>query len=160
MSYNGSRIPLHMQNNLLHKSLESGVQKIDGPVAQVRRDLIQHQSKPNDMSSRKDTHAMSLMRRNHDGKLDMQWAKNMVVDAIRNSKFQGGLQPIQAAMLKTIFPELPVDIMESQANVQTKLSPNEKKEVRKLVETHMKQVANWNTGRGGGNVPPTDSGTP
>jgi hypothetical protein len=112
---------------------------------------------------RPNTHAMSIIRRNPDGKLDYEWAKNMVVDAVHTLDFPTSLLPIHRALLTVIFPEKLREMEPMQAAILTQFSGTEKATVRRMVEAHLKEEENWNAGRGGGSVEgrsKTRDGTP
>jgi hypothetical protein len=84
----------------------------------------------------------------------------MIVDAIHDVATPHALQPLQRALLKMVMPNVEVEMLPAQANLMTKLSGSELTKLKKLVEQHMEEEANWNAGRGGSNVPSTRDGYP
>jgi len=151
MSNYGPRKPLHFQNPGLAKSLRAN------PSYRVSR---LHDMEYKDIEDRPGMSKDSIMRRYPDGSLDMEWAKNMVVDAIHNLSTPHALQPLQSALLKMVFPDAPLPMLDSQANLMTKLSSTEKDKLKTIVTRHLMEEANWNTGRGGGNLSPSRNGIP
>lgn len=149
MNY-GPKVPIFIQNPKIVKSFKS-------PSYRISR---VHHLQYRDMEDRPGISKDSIMRRYPDGRLDYQWAKNMVVDALHNLSTSHALQPLQRAVLKMVLPEIKIDILPSQANLMTKLSQSELDNLRKLVRQHMEEEENWNAGRGGSNVPSTRDGWP
>lgn len=153
---NFSRVPLNVQHPSINKS---GPQK--NPSWESFRSHEVHKPQYNYQGDDKpSTHMMSLIRRNPDGQLDYDWAKNMIVDAIHNISFPHALLPIHQALLTVVFPNRFRVMEPMQANLQTQLSDSEKAKVKMLVENHLLQEANYSAGRGGGNLIPTRDGTP
>ena len=112
---------------------------------------------------RPNTHMMSIIRRNPDGTLDYQWAKNMIIDAVHNMSFPHSLLPIHRALLTIIFPEKLREMEPMQADLMTQFSDTEKARVRQLVESQLNEEENYNAGGGGGSVEgrtKTRDGTP
>jgi len=101
-----------------------------------------------------------LFRRYPNGTLDLQGAKNLVVDALHRVKESGGhdqLNALEKVALSVLFPmsfEYVASGMEQAvAEVQLKLSPVEVMQIRELVASHLAEELNWNAGLGGGSVP-------
>lgn len=147
---NNSRIPLHIQNPELVKATGAQV----NPSYESFREHTTYV--PNyevqKFPDRPSTHAMSIIRRNPDGTLDYQWAKNMVIDAVHSMHYPHALLPIHQALLTVIYPNRFRAMEPAQAQILTQFSPSEKDKVRELVEAQIKEEENWNTGRGGGSV--------
>ncbi len=101
---------------------------------------------------RPNTHMMSIIRRNPDGTLDYQWAKNMVLDAVHNLSYPHSLLPIHRALLTVIFPDRQRAMEPMQADLMTQFSDTEKARVRQIVESQLDEEENWNAGNGGGSV--------
>ena len=99
-----------------------------------------------------------FFRRNLDGSLDMENARNVVVDAIHRFKQKNipvGTQ--EAVVLSVIFPGIfceGVDPLMAAAvgAVQLDLIPEEVAMLRILVARHFAEEINWNAGQGGGTV--------
>jgi hypothetical protein len=146
---NSSRIPLYMQNPALIKA--TGAQQ--NPSFESFR---AHETyKPNYKTQgddRPNTHMMSVIRRNPDGTLDYQWAKNMVLDAIHKMSTPADLRPIHQALLTVVFPDKFKNMEPMQAEISTQFSATEKAAVRELVEAQLKEERNWNAGQGGSAV--------
>jgi hypothetical protein len=98
------------------------------------------------------THAMSIIRRNPNGELDYEWAKNMVIDAVHNLPYPHALLPIHQALLTVVFPDKYRNMEPMQAAILTQFSDGEKSRVRQMVEAQLKEEENWNAGQGGGSI--------
>jgi len=146
MSYNKSNIPLHLQFDL-----RKAIQKNPSyeSFAPHRSHNVEYKYQGQD---RPNTHMMSIIRRNPDGTLDYEWAKNMVIDAVHNAAHEAGNRPIHMALLTIIFPEKYRKMEPMQADLMTQFGPSEKSKVRQLVEAQLKEEENYNAGRGGGSV--------
>ena len=148
MSNYGPKIPLHIQNPALAKA--QGAKPQGNPSYRTN---IQHESKYKTQGAdRPNTHMMSVIRRNPDGTLDFQWAKNMVLDAVHNMSYPNALLPIHNALITIVFPERFRQMEPMQADLMTQLSNSEKQQVRQLVEDQLLEEENWNAGQGGGSV--------
>jgi hypothetical protein len=95
---------------------------------------------------------MSVIRRNPDGTLDFQWAKNVVIDAVHKMHYPEALRPIDRALLTVVFPDKYQGMMPQEADLKTQLSASEKSKVRQIVEAQLKEEENWNAGQGGGSI--------
>jgi hypothetical protein len=147
MNY-GPRIPLHMQD-------PEGFAKAqkNNPSYESFRPHVTHQVKYRQMGEdRPSTHAMAVMRRHPDGTLDHEWAKNAIIDAIHNAAVPHGVRPVHLALLQVVFPGKYRNMEPQQAEIFTQLSDSEKSRLKAMVEAHLKEEENWNTGQGGGSV--------
>jgi len=145
----GSRIPLHIQNPALAKA--QGAQR--SASYESFRDNIIHKPKIRTMGEdRPSTHAMADMRRNPDGTLDYEWAKNVIIDAIHNAATPHAIRPVHLALLQVVFPGKVRRMEPQQAAILTQISDTEKARLKDLVEAHLKEEENWNVGQGGGSV--------
>lgn len=143
------RVPLHMQNNGLAKSSAKA-----NPSFESFRDHVIHKPEAKAIGdSHVTTHQMSLIRRYADGRLDFDWAKNMVLDAIHNLSYPHALQPLQRALLTILFPDKYKGEMSPQeANMKTQFSNTEKAAVRAMVAAALLEEENWNAGAGGSSI--------
>ena len=145
---NSPRIPLHMQNTEIAKAA-----KQSNPSYESFRPNEIHESKYQDMGDRPSTHAMARMRRGPDGVLDLQWATNVILDAIHKAEYNGYLTPLEESLLTVVFP-VKFRMTEPQmAEIRTQLSRTEKAKLKQLVSAHISEEANYNAGRGGGSTP-------
>jgi len=142
------RIPLHIQDPRLVKATGQQVNPSYESFAPHQRFGAQYK----EMENRPSTHAMSVIRRNPDGTLDYEWAKNMVIDAVHRSASPVGMLPTQLALLTVIFPQRFRTMEPQQAEILTQFSDSEKSKVRELVSAQLKEEENYNAGRGGGSV--------
>ncbi len=146
MSYNGSRIPLHMQSPEIAKAARAQ------PNPSYRTN-IQHQPQYKTQGNdRPNTHMMSIIRRNPDGTLDWEWAKNMVLDAIKKMPYPNAMLPIDQALVTVVFPERFRAMEPMQADIMTQFSASEKARIKSMVESQLLEEENWNAGQGGGSV--------
>jgi len=154
-----SRVPIHVQDPSLAKANSHKNPSYESfRPHQVHNVEYKYQGE-----DRPNTHMMSVMRRNPDGSLDYEWAKNMVVDAIHGMSFPHALRPIHHALLTVCFPDKYRGMMPQEADLKTQLSASEKARVRDMVEEHLLEEENWNVGGGGGSVAgrsKTRDGTP
>lgn len=140
------RIPLNLQPGF-QKAQENPSYESFAPAES--KDAPKPRYQPD---SRPGTHMMSVMRRNPDGTLDFDWAKNMCIDGLHNLEYPHALQPIQHALLSLVLPDKLKTMDKIAADMMTKLSDSEKSKIRSLVEAHMAEEENWNVGQGGGSV--------
>jgi len=152
MPNNSSRMPLHLQNPALIKATGAQVNPSWESFRPHHTHNINYETQK--WPDRPNTHAMSVMRRYADGKLDLQWAKNMVLDAIKGSSFEGGgaERPVQMALATLILPEKIREVEPRQAEIMTQMSATEKQQVRTLVLAQLAEEENWNAGVGGDSV--------
>jgi hypothetical protein len=141
------RVPLNVQNPDITKA---GPQKNPsyesfGPHErhQTGKYRYQGQDRPN-------THMMSTIRRNPDGTLDYEWAKNVITEAIHKLSYPHALLPYERALVTVVFPERFREMEPMQADLMTQFSDTEKRKVRELVEQQLLEEENWNAGYGGG----------
>lgn len=143
------RIPLHIQNPALAKA--QGAQ--NNPSFESFRNHVVHQPKYKQMGEdRPSTHAMAVMRRHPDGTLDFEWAKNVIIDAIHDAAMPHGVRPVHLALVQVVFPAKFRNMEPQQAEILTQLSGSEKDKLKAMVEAHLKEEENWNSGQGGGSV--------
>lgn len=102
-----------------------------------------------------------FFRRYIDGRLDIEYATQKVLDAIHRAKDSGGvsgqLNNEEKTALSIMFPAQ-FDFVDSAmvatvAAVQMKLSPVELELVRRKVAARLAEIMNYNAGMGGGSVP-------
>lgn len=147
-NYTGPRIPLHMQNPGIAKAKPS--QK--NPSYESFRPNEIHPQTYEQMEDRPSTHSMAWMRRYPNGQLDLQWALNTLLDAIKKAEYNDFLTPLEEALLNVIFPATYPMSPEGIADVRTQLSRSEKTTLRDMAEAQFKEELNYNAGRGGGSV--------
>lgn len=145
---NPPRVPLNFQNPNISKS---GPQK-NPSWESARKHEIHRPEYKYQGQDRPNTHMMSVIRRNPDGTLDFQWAKNMVLDAVHNLSYPHAMRDIHRALLTVVFPDQYEGMMPQEADLKTQLSNTEKQKLRKMVEAQLLEEENWNAGRGGGSV--------
>lgn len=151
MSEYGSRIPLYIQNPDLVKATGQQVNPSWESFAPHQR--FKPQYSPEFEDNRPTTHAMSIIRRYPDGTLDLQWAKNVVIDAVHKLNYPHSLLPLDMALLTVVFPDKFKVMEPMQAEILTQFSNTEKQKVRILVEAQLLEELNYNAGQGGGAVP-------
>lgn len=145
---NNVRVPINWQNVEFAKSM---AQK--SPSWESFRSHQIHEPKHRNLGDDgPSTHAMSVMRRNPDGTLDFEWAKNMVLDAVHNLNYPFALTPVHYALLTVVMPSKYRNMIPQQAEIMTQLSGSEKYKVLALVEAQLKEEENYSAGRGGGSV--------
>lgn len=147
MNY-GPRVPLHLQDPEIAKAAA----KASPSYESFRKDQI-FKPQYKEMENRPSTHAMSMIRRNPDGTLDHNWAKNVIVDAIHNAATPHAILPVHLALLQVVFPGKYRNMEPQQAEILSQLSATEKAKLKDMVEAHLKEEENWNAGQGGGSVP-------
>ena len=146
MSNYGPKIPLHVQNADVAKAAKAA------PNPSYRTHLIHESKYQTQGNDRPNTHMMSIIRRYPDGSLDMEWAKNMVIDAVHGLAYPHTLRPIHHALLTVIFPDRFQTMEPMQADLMTQLSSTEKTKLAGIVENQLLEEENWNAGMGGGSV--------
>lgn len=146
MSDFGSRKPIHFQNPDLAKALKSSSYESFQP----------HRAHPTtykEMEDRPGVEMGSVVRRYPDGRLDYEWVKQNVLEALHH--LQLGTVPVngtQQALLQLVFPTRVRFMDPQQAEIQTQLSESEKNALKMLVDASLKEQENWNAGFGGGSV--------
>lgn len=144
--FTGTRIPLHMQNPDIVKGKKNPSYESFRPnnIHPVNYDKID--------SGHVSTHAMSHMRRYPDGTLDMMWAMNTILDAIKTAEQGYPLTPLEESFLTVVFPLKFRKVEPQQAEIRTQLSRTEKRALKELVEAQIIEELNYNAGRGGGSA--------
>lgn len=111
------------------------------------------------------TRGNEMFRRYIDGRLDVEWAAHMVIDALH--KFRDGVAPLtsqEKALLSILFPAnlafLADGIVDIVRTVNMRLLPGEAELLSNKVAHHIAEEIHWNAGHGSGLYPPTRSGTP
>jgi hypothetical protein len=101
-----------------------------------------------------------LFRRYPNGALDVEYAKQCVVDALHRVKESGGhdqLNSLEKVALSVLFPMsfdyVPAGMAPAVTSVQLRLGPSELMLIREAVGRHLAEEVNWNAGKGGGSVP-------
>jgi hypothetical protein len=146
MNY-GSRMPLHFQSEDVRKA---AAKPQSNPSYRTN---IQHESQYKTQGTdRPNTHMMSVIRRNPDGTLDYQWAKNMVLDCIHKMAYPNSMLPWEQALCTVVFPDRFRLMDPMQADLMTQFSASEKQRIRDIVESQLLEEENWNAGQGGGSV--------
>jgi hypothetical protein len=146
MSYNGPRVPLHMQSADVAKAAKAQ------PNPSYRTNITHESNYKTQGADRPNTHMMSVIRRNPDGTLDFQWAKNMVLDAVHKMAYPNSLLPVDKALITVVFPERFREMEPMQADLMTQFSASEKARIKSMVESQLLEEENWNAGQGGGSV--------
>lgn len=133
--------------------MAKAVSKVNPSYESFRPNQI-HKPQYQNMDDRPSTHAMSLIRRYPNGELDLIWAANHIIDALRLMEdHPEAVTPLQDALLTVVFPMKFRKMEPRQAEVRTKLSKSEKESLAEYVKAHLAEVTNYNAGRGGGSVP-------
>lgn len=145
MNY-GPRIPLSVQNPDMAKS-----QHENASFESFRPNII-HPVQYKEMEDRATVSPEYRVRRYPNAQLDVKWTANQIIDAMHNVQYNNLILPIQAALLTVVFPGEYREMEPQQAEILTQLSPSEKAEVKRFVESQFKEEENWNAGRGGGSV--------
>lgn len=91
-------------------------------------------------------------RRYADGKLDFQYAIDKIFEVLDKLRHKGHLTMQEQARLAVVFPHLGDEVPAAVANVQARLSDTEKDLIQFAVEAKLKEIYNYNAGRGGGSV--------
>lgn len=104
-----------------------------------------------------------LLRRYPNGTLDIDTAVDRIVELITRIKDvnQGGrshlpLDASEKAILTVVIPGVVLGIPENVAQTMLRISGPEKLIIRAKVVAKIKEIQNWNAGRGGGAVPGAD----
>ena len=101
-----------------------------------------------------------MFRRYLDGRLDIKYAVDKVVDAVHRYKEKDiALYTQEAVSLQILFPGAGFDggvdpaMANAVAGVNLKLTPQEIALIRFRVASHLAEEMNYNAGQGGGSVP-------
>lgn len=96
-------------------------------------------------------------RRYADGTLDIDAAKNVVIDAVHKAKDHGDLTELEKLVLTIVFPMyfafVDARLIGPLTAVQLRLSPSEVMQIQQVVVAHLITEMNWNAGLGGGGDP-------
>jgi hypothetical protein len=95
------------------------------------------------------------LRRYANGKLDIKFVAQTIINLINKAQDSGKLTEFEKALLTIILPvqfSFP-GMTDRLAGTMARMSDEEKLLVAIEVQGHMKEVANWNAGFGGGSVP-------
>lgn len=95
------------------------------------------------------------LRRYPNGKLDVPYVAQTIIDLIHKAQDSGKLTEFEKALLLLILPEkfnFP-GMTARLAGTMARMSDEEKILVGMTVQGHLREEANWNAGRGGGSVP-------
>jgi hypothetical protein len=99
-----------------------------------------------------------LFRRYLNGVLDMDYACQVVIDAVHRFKQKDiPVYPLERVALQVLFPghfgdDVDALMAPSVAGVQLDLLPEEQAIIRARVAMHLAEEINWNAGYGGGSV--------
>lgn len=94
------------------------------------------------------------LRRYPNGKLDIKYVADTIVSLIHKAQDSGKLTEFEKALLTVVLPnKFNFGMTNRLAGTMARLDDEEKILVAMTVHGHMKEVANWNAGRGGGSVP-------
>jgi hypothetical protein len=97
----------------------------------------------------------SPCRRYANGKLDIEYVAQNVVDIIHKAEYGGKLNSLELAMLATIIPGKYYHTIDPlTAKTLFKITKEEKALVALHVFLHFQAEKNWNAGRGSGNLSP------
>jgi hypothetical protein len=100
-----------------------------------------------------------IFRRYPDGSLELDAAKNVIVDIIHKVKSEGPLTDLEKVVLGVMFPEVwaTVDpnVIHDLMRVQLRITPAEASLICEAVARHIITEMNWNAGKGGGFAPGT-----
>jgi hypothetical protein len=97
-----------------------------------------------------------LFRRNHDGSLDVDSARDSVLTVLSKVRHKAYLTDFEKLILSSVFPGVfqfydPM-VASKMASVQLQISMQERQDIAILVSAHMAEELNWNGGFGGGSV--------
>lgn len=94
------------------------------------------------------------LRRYPNGILDHKYVAHQVIDIIHKMKDSGNVTDFERALLTLVLPGKFKELIDSKiAQTMTKLTIDERMMVGLLVEQHLREELNWNSGLGGGSVP-------
>tara|TARA_R100001244_G_scaffold53662_1_gene46573 strand:- start:14673 stop:15173 length:501 start_codon:yes stop_codon:yes gene_type:complete len=98
-----------------------------------------------------------IFRRYPDGRLDFDYAKHCVLDAIRKAKTGVGLTSQEEAILSVLFPTqfafVDGGMLAHVRSTLLKVTDDEAALVSKIVRAQMAEELNYNAGFGGSSVP-------
>lgn len=148
MSNYGSRMPLHWQSLDIAKAAKDA-----SPSYETFRPNETFTPQYKEMEDRSSLGQNYRIRRYPNGELDFKWVLNQIIDALRGATYNQTILPIQAALLTVVLPLKHRKMEPQQAEILTKLSDSEKDILKLMLESHEREVDNYNAGNGGGSVP-------
>lgn len=100
-----------------------------------------------------------IFRRYVDGRLDVSYAADKIIDALHRVKNSGGVDQLnteEKVALSVLFPLqfdfVPASMTQFVASVNLRLAPFEVEQLRQFVASHLAEELNWNAGIGGGST--------
>lgn len=94
------------------------------------------------------------LRRYPNGMLDHKFVAHQVIDVLHKMQDGGNVTDFERALLTMILPGKFKELIDSKiAQTMTKLTTDERMMIAIIVEQHLREELNWNTGLGGGSVP-------
>lgn len=151
MTYNNSRVPIHLQqDNTLFKSSDAG-QRIGATDHQGGQEVAVDAGPGRNQYRAPADRANGNMffRRNGLNELDIEGSVYKIIDAIESTKQGVGINPEDTAILNVMFPGAFGDdngTAEAMARINLRLSPTEYTLLRMKVAQHFQEVMQANMG--------------
>jgi len=108
---------------------------------------------PNQDASLQRNEGCTPLRRYPDGRLDIKYVADQIIDLVHKVQNAGTLTSFEKAILTLILPGQFQLIDPSIATTMAKMTDEERMMVSLVVMRHFNEEQNWNAGRGGGSVP-------
>jgi hypothetical protein len=94
-----------------------------------------------------------VLRRYPNGTLDMEYATHKIISVLNTIQDRGFITDHEKAIVALVLPDQFKELIDPKiAATMTKISNDERMLLRVLVNRHLKEVQNYNAGRGGGSV--------
>jgi hypothetical protein len=159
--HNLPRLPVRFlqDNNELLKSMEvlSGGMAGEGTDYEITESIGQAEMEPQYRAPMDRVNGNEVFRRYPNGDLDLENAKNVVVDIIHKVKDKGPLTELEKLILGCMYPLMFAFVDPRLASqlmiVQLRLAPWECAMVCQAVDAHLITEMNYNSGIGGGGDP-------
>lgn len=96
----------------------------------------------------------TALRRYPDGRLDVQYVANKIIDIVHKMQDGGSTTDYEKALLTLILPGQFRQLIDPKiAQTMTKLTKDERLLIAVCIDKHRREELNYNTGLGGGSVP-------
>lgn len=142
-----------MSNNPLAGAVPINLRKDTETVAKSTsyRDGVTHHTPVRMPKDREE--GCTPLRRYPNGQLDVKYVAQTIISLVHKVMDGSNLTDFEKAILTSILPSH-FNLMDRRlAGTIAKMADEEKALVALVVEGHLKEELNWNSGRGGGSVP-------
>jgi len=96
----------------------------------------------------------TVLRRYPDGRLDIAYVANKVIEIFHKMKDGGNTTEMERAIMCMALPKAFGKLIDSKiAQTMTKLTKDERLLLALYLDKHRREELNWNAGQGGGSVP-------